>query len=388
MSMYFQRSALVLLLSTNLTAAIAAPPDGGVSELQNSLAGKVIGVDAQPLEVARPAVNSQATVAAMLAGPLSANAAVRIALLNNPELQIVLGSESRAVTDLASMDAPAKRLARQAITTLSARTFKAWVNATASEYNAVLLREAKATAQTADALARRMVQVGNMNRLTQARYQLALSDAALALVRGEQEAFVARERLTLLLGLWGDQIQYTLPPKLPALPEAAQDTPQVESLAVLARADLANERTLWHVKQRNAVVNSVDGTWDAMGDAAKVRALATTVRSQARMAYFHYRSAFDIAQHLQTEVLPLRKFINDELLLRYNGMLTSVFDVLADSQTQTQTQQAAVNAQRDFWLAHADLQAVLAGAPLDALGTIPGSAEGNGAPSGASPAAH
>jgi outer membrane protein TolC len=115
--------------------------------------------------------------------------------------------------------------------------------------------------------------------------------------------------------------------------------------------------------------------------------VAVKVRSQAREAYFNYRSAFDIAQHMQTEVLPTRKFINDELLLRYNGMLTSVFDVLADSQTQTQTMQAAVSAQRDFWLAHADLQAVLAGAPLDALGTNPGSADGNGT-SGSSTAAH
>jgi hypothetical protein len=53
-------------------------------------------------------------------------------------------------------------------------------------------------------------------------------------------------------------------------------------------------------------------------------------------------------------------------MLRYNGMLTSLFDALADSQTQTLAANATVAAQRDFWLAHADLQAVLAGAPLAA----------------------
>ena len=131
---------------------------------------------------------------------------------------------------------------------------------------------------------------------------------------------------------------------------------------------------------------TADDLWDAMADAARVRALAVKVRSQAREAYFNYRSTFDMAQHLQTEVLPLRKYINDELLLRYNGMLTSVFDVLADSQQQTLSANAALLAQRDFWLAHTDLQAVLAGAPREALGTNAASEASNSA--GPGPAGH
>lgn len=388
MSPRFQRSALTLLLSASLTAAFAAPPDGGLADLQASLAGRVVGVDAQALEVARPAVNSQSTVHALLASPLNANAAVRVALLNNPELQASLGAESTSITDMGSSHAPAKLRARQAITILSARTYKAWIHAVASAQAVTLLREARDTAQTRNALARRMVQVGNLSKLTQAQYQAAQSEAGIAVVRAEQAAYAAREQLTQLLGLSGAQANYRLPAALPGLPESAQEFPDAEALALLARTDLATARMQWEFKQRTGNPASADDLWDAMGDAAKVRAQAVKVRSQAREAYFNYRSAFDIAQHLQTEVLPLRKFINDELLLRYNGMLTSVFDVLADSQVQTQAMQAAVSAQRDFWLAHADLQAVLAGAPLDALDTNPGSAEGNSAPSGTSTVAH
>lgn len=388
MKPHFQRSAMALLLAASLTAAIAAPPDGGVTSLQTSLAGKIIGVDAQPVELARPAVNSQATVAAMLAGPLSANAAVRIALLNNPDLQASLGAESTSITDMSSSNAPAKLRATQAITVLSARTYKAWTQAVASAQTVALLREARDTAQTRNALARRMVQVGNLSKLTQAQYQAAQSDSGIALVRAEQAAFASREQLTQLLGLWGEQASYALPSTLPALPKSAQELPHAESLALQARTDLAATRMQWEIKQRTTNRSSIDDLWDGMGDAAKVRAQAIILRSQARAAYFNYRSAFDIAQHMQTEVLPTRKFINDELLLRYNGMLTSVFDVLADSQTQTQTMQATVSAQRDFWLAHADLQAVLAGAPLDALGSNPGGTDGSGAPAGPSTAAH
>ena len=204
MKPHFQLGSMALLLAASLSSALAAPPDGGISELQTSLTGKVIGADAQPVELARPAVNSQATVTKMLAGPLSANAAVRIALLNNPDLQKILGAESVSISDTSSSNAPAKLRTMQAITVLSARTYKTWTQAVASAQTEVLLREARDTAQTRDALARRMVQVGNLSKLTQAQYQTAQSEAGIALVRAEQAAFAAREQLTQLLGLWGD----------------------------------------------------------------------------------------------------------------------------------------------------------------------------------------
>ena len=48
-----------------------------------------------------------------------------------------------------------------------------------------------------------------------------------------------------------------------------------------------------------------------MGDAAKLRAQAVLVRSEAREAAFNLRTQWDIAHHLQTEVVPLRQFIHD-----------------------------------------------------------------------------
>jgi len=65
-------------------------------------------------------------------------------------------------------------------------------------------------------------------------------------------------------------------------------------------------------------------------------------------------------------VLPLSRFVNDETLLRYNGMLASVFEVLAEARAQAQAAGEAVQAGRDFWLADTDLRTVLSGAPYDA----------------------
>ncbi|MCP6559412.1 hypothetical protein NL501_29760, partial [Klebsiella pneumoniae] len=61
---------------------------------------------------------------------------------------------------------------------------------------------------------------------------------------------------------------------------------------------------------------------------------AVNARSEVREAYAGYRTAFDIARHYRDEVVPLRKRISDENLLRYNGMLIGVFELLADARAQ------------------------------------------------------
>ncbi|MCU0810681.1 MAG: hypothetical protein MUE59_06525 [Thiobacillaceae bacterium] len=70
-----------------------------------------------------------------------------------------------------------------------------------------------------------------------------------------------------------------------------------------------------------------------------------------------------MARHVRDEVLPLKKRISEENLLRYNGMFISVFDLLADARSQLATVNTAIETQRDFWLAAADLQMALVGRP-------------------------
>ena len=53
-----------------------------------------------------------------------------------------------------------------------------------------------------------------------------------------------------------------------------------------------------------------------------------------REAYSAYRTAYDLARHYRDEIVPLRKRISEEKLLRYNGMLISVFELLADAREQ------------------------------------------------------
>jgi outer membrane protein TolC len=86
---------------------------------------------------------------------------------------------------------------------------------------------------------------------------------------------------------------------------------------------------------------------------------AIQARSEVRETYASYRTAFDLAQHYRDEIVPLRKRISEEVLLRYNGMLASVFELLADSREQVTAINAYIEAQRDFWMAESDFQMAL-----------------------------
>src|SRR5262249_8913467 len=62
--------------------------------------------------------------------------------------------------------------------------------------------------------------------------------------------------------------------------------------------------------------------------------VAVNARSEVREAYSAYRTAYDLARHYRDEVVPLRKRISDENVLRFNAMLISVFELLADAREQ------------------------------------------------------
>ena len=82
---------------------------------------------------------------------------------------------------------------------------------------------------------------------------------------------------------------------------------------------------------------------------------------------FGYRQG-DMDGHRAAELLAAEGFdagvmqrISEEVLLRYNGMLMSVFELLADSREQVTAVNGYIESLRDFWLAESDLQMALTG---------------------------
>ena len=267
------------------------------------------------------------------------------------------------------------------------------------------MQQVKSAAEASAELARRMAAVGNWNRLQQAREQGFYADAALNLARAERAQVRARERLTRLMGLWGTQTQFQVPERLPDLPREANELANIEQRAMAERLDvqaakagieqlarnlgLTRTTRFINVLEFGVVRNSSNelptqrgyeislelplfdwsGARVAKAEAIYMQAVdraaetAVNARSQVREAYLAYRASHDIARHYRDEIVPLRKRIADENLLRYNGMLIGVFELLADARSQIASVNAYIEALRDFWLAQAELDMALIGPP-------------------------
>ena len=88
---------------------------------------------------------------------------------------------------------------------------------------------------------------------------------------------------------------------------------------------------------------------------------AVNARSEAREAYTAYRSSYDIASRYRRDVLPLRKTISDEMMLRYGAMQIDVFSLLNDARQRIAASIADAEARRDFWIASVNLSAAITG---------------------------
>jgi len=91
-------------------------------------------------------------------------------------------------------------------------------------------------------------------------------------------------------------------------------------------------------------------------------------RSMAREAWAQLRVRHAAALHAQQVVVRLQTALEQETLLRYNGMLQSSWDLLAGARERMDALDAALQAQRDFWSARADWDALLAGADYQSAG--------------------
>jgi len=300
---------------------------------------------------------------------------------------------------------------------VAAEARRAFYRAVAAQETVGLFAQANEAAETMTQLAKRLGETGAMNKLDQAREQAFHSDVMVRLASAQQRASRERERLVRALGLWGKDLKFALPKSLPTLPKRALTLPAVEQQAVGRRVDLQIARieidTLakaYGLANATRFINVLDAgyadkitkdkeTGETIRDRgftvsfevplfdfgeARVREAeqtymqavnrlaqkAVNVRSEAREAYRNYRMSYDIASHYQREVLPLRKIISDEMMLRYGAMQVDVFTLLLEVQQKLNANAAAADALRDFWLASTDLSTAMTGGGMNPTETL------------------
>lgn len=305
---------------------------------------------------------------------------------------------------------------------IAGETRRAWINAVAAFEATIYLNQAQNAADAASELAQKLGQSGAMPKAGQAREHAFYAELAGQRAQARLAASLAKEKLTRLMGLWGDDIDYFVPDYLPRLPKSAGGTSTIEAEALYRRVDLqiakldleatakslglanatrfvtdleliagveaereidedGNRKTETTAQLEVEFVIPIFDTGKARmrkAELAYIQAAnrlaekAVNIRSEARSAYTAYRATYDIARHYQNSVLPLRVKIEEEALLTYNGMITNPFELLADTRAKINTILLSSAARRDFWLADAGLSAAIYGG-----GTEPGGNAGS-----------
>lgn len=442
-------AAAALALAVSGCAQFSA--DGGLSAVADITAASI------RKDIAAPASEATATavqdrVRGLLRGPLSADAAVQVALLNNRGLQASYDelrfAEASAIGDslppnpvfglsrisgggaveiegqiaaniLALATTPARSAIaadrfRQAQLTaaldtlrIAAETRRAYLRAVASRELAGLLAQAKSTAEATSELAMQLKQSGALNTIDQSREQVFSAET-----RAEHDAAVLdaanrRERLVQLLGLTGGDVNLRLPGRLPALPRRPMALGDIERSAIARRVDLQILRIeieavakTYHLVEATRFIDLVDVAGIArktrepggapfrengvdvrvqipifdfgevrvrQAEAIYSRAVnlatekAVNIASEARAAHHTYRATLDIAARYQRDVLPLRNVIAEQSRIRFGSGQADIFALLVEARQQIASSRAAIAAKRDFWLADADVQAVIYG---------------------------
>jgi outer membrane protein TolC len=293
---------------------------------------------------------------------------------------------------------------------LAADTRRAWIEAVTARERLSYLNQAQTAADAASALAQKLGQTGAFTKTGQAREHVFYAELAGQTAEARMQARVAKEELTRRMGLWGYDIDYRLPGSLPQLPKGAKATRAIEAEALRNRVDLEVARLelealalSYGLTEATRYLTDLqlltgvevereeeeDGTKTTVSPVAEVEFAipifdtgkarkrkaelaymqaanllaekAVNIRSEARSAYDVYRSRYDIARHYRNNVVPLRRKIEEESVLTYNGMITNTFELLADTRAKINSIMLSLNAKRQFWLADVNLGTAIHG---------------------------
>jgi len=440
----------VLALSGCVTTSPAGPR-GELGELVEQRAGAEDAIPPEQDAESRAQVRER--VAQLLSEPLTPERAVQVALLNNRMLQATIeelgvaqaelvqagllenpmiggdlmistrgngfgGGLSLSQSLLSVFLIPAKRRVakarlKQAIVTVGHATLElvrdvkvAYVDVQAAmAMRDVHLRIVQA-AEVADELAQRQLESENMPELDRIVHATGLDEARLELADAELEVTVAREELSRLLGVWGQDVRWRLAGGLREPPAADPELGKLEAVGVRERLDLsaarfdveALERAVElrrrgivpeievGVDARNEVGDDIGHEWvlgpslsielpifdPGHADLAAMRAelrraqhelqhQAIVARSEIRLHRAALESARNKATYVREQALPRQAKIAQLALERYNAMLIGTYDLLEIRTEGIEVEEHAVEALRDYWAARAELELAIGG---------------------------
>lgn len=434
----------VLSSAAPLVFALACvPQNAGYEDVRSVVARTGHDVRWQHLE---PTANSSQEAKAILAAPLTSKSAVRLALLNNRDLQAAFEELGMARGDLIRAlrlpnpsaegalqyeDEGSPTVELSLSQDLSELIFlpmrsgaahaqfasvklevagramdlildvrKAFYNYLADqqilELRRTVLEALKASASAAEEIHR----AGNMTDLDLANQQVLHEEARVSFSSAATALATSRERLNALLGVWGEAANWQVAGRLSdpeTVPAENLEGRAVERSVELAairhrftaagkRANLARAQGLLPELKAGVAFEREAGEWSygpmaeieipifyqGQGEVERAQAemrrekelyaaMGVRVRAALRAVQVRASTARERAIYFKEVLLPMRQRVLDETQLQFNAMNTSVFQLLIARRDQIEAGRAYVEAQREYWLAAADLEQLLAG---------------------------
>lgn len=266
------------------------------------------------------------------------------------------------------------------------------------ELQQITLRAFTASYETARALH----EAGNVRALDVFTEQAAYEQARLTVTEVETDLHDARERLNVLLGLFGTGTQWQIAERMPDPPASSPELEGLEARVIERSLELAEARAQLTAQARRVglseaagwipdlnvgvVAEKEDGIWDIgpaisgtlpLFDRQQGRALsfesefwalreryvatAVTLRAAVRAGRNRLRSAEERARHYRNVVLPLRERVVAETVLQYNAMQIGVFELLQARRDQVAAASGYIDTLRQYWQARAAFSQLVSG---------------------------
>ncbi len=387
----------------------------------------------------------------LLAAPLTADAAVKVALLANPSIQASFEDLGAAraglvralrlpnpaadvallyhgqdddpevdlsvtldVTDLiflparegaarAELDAAVLSVAGAALD-LALEVRRAHIRYVAAQQIVELRRTVAQAARASADAAEQIHAAGNSTDLDLANERALYQEARLVLAQAETTLATERQRLGALMGVWGNQTKWTAVGRLPEPPAREIDVSRSERVALSRSIDLALARQRFTAAAKRANLARIEGLvpelragvaaekelnesrwgvgpavgleiplfYQGQAEVAQARAemrrqerlhdmTAIQIRALAQTTAATLAASRERVAFYRSVLLPLRERVVSETQLQYNAMNAGVFQLIAAKRDQVETGRAYVEALRDYWIARAEHEQLLAG---------------------------
>lgn len=272
---------------------------------------------------------------------------------------------------------------------------------------ALQMLELRRTVTEATAFSREVAErqhaAGNISDLELSTEQALHEESRIELAVAEGAVVEDREELNALLGLWGNQTQWSTEARLPRLPAEDVSGQGLERRAVSQRLDLIAARTRGLSERAQLRLNrfyglipsaspggaserEVEGGW-SLGPALeipiplfdqsqavvastasrlrandeRVAALAVEIRAQVRRARARLEVARQRAAYLERVLLPLQGRVVEESQRHYNAMQIGPIQLVRAKRDEIDIGRRYVETLTEYWLARTDLERAVGG---------------------------